>query len=194
MKFIGLLSKQDAAVLEKYGKWAGKTLEFGMGGSTMIFAQSGTQLWSFESDSNWLNRTRTNLELLGANPAKYKLLPYSRTIPGCEGELFDLAFVDGDADGRFPFAVEAFKRLKMGGWILFHDTRWKPDLRNMLDMMMVYQNEIDEVKLNMDHSNISGCRRKPAEPYYKWEDAEGKEPWMYNLGEIPDNWPDLLPE
>lgn len=193
MKYIGLLSIQDAAVLEKYGRWAGKTLEFGMGGSTMIFAQCGTQLWSMETDQDWIERTRHNLDLLKVDPSKYRMLPYTRNLEGCTGELFDLVFVDGTAEGRFPFAYEAFKRLKMGGWMLFHDTRWKPDFRNMLDTIMVYQNEISDIKLNMDHSNISGLQRKPDEPYYKWEDVEGRAPWMYGTVSTPENWPDLMP-
>ena len=193
MKFIGLLSLQDAAVLEKYGKWAGKTIELGMGGSTMIFAQAGTKLWSLEPNPEWIDRTKANLDLLKIDPSRYKLLEYTRTLQGTEGELFDLAFVDGTEETRFPFAIEAFKRLKMGGWMLFHDTRQRTDFRNALDTLMVYQNEIDEVKVNMDHSNITGLKKKPPEPYYVWEEAEGKERWMYNLGDVPANWPDLLP-
>jgi hypothetical protein len=192
VKYLGLLSKFDAAVLEKYGKWAGKTLEFGMGGSTMIFAQCGTELYSLEPDPAWIIRTRSNLEDLGCNPTKYRLMEYSPSLPGCDGQLFDLTFVDGTAEDRFPFALAAFQRLKLGGWILFHDTRCKEDLRNMLDMMLVYQNEIGEVKMNMDHSNISGCCRKAPEPLYNWDEAEGRTRWMAGLEPPPPNWKEML--
>jgi hypothetical protein len=192
MKYLGLISKFDAAVLEKYGKWAGKTLEFGMGGSTMIFAQCGTQLYSLETDPYWIDRTRSNLVDLGADFSKIRLMGYNPGLPGCDGQLFDLVFVDGTAEDRFPFALAAFQRLKLGGWILFHDTRCKEDLRNMLDMMLVYQNEIGEVKMNMDHSNISGCTRKAPEPQYDWSKAEGRTRWMDGLEPPPEGWVNLL--
>lgn len=192
MKYLGALSKFDAAVLEKYGKWAGKTLEFGMGGSTMILAQCGTQLYSLETDPYWIERTRSNLIDLGVDFSKIRLLEYDLGLLDCGSQLFDLVFVDGLDEERFAFSLAAFQRLKLGGWIMFHDTRRKEDLRNMLDMMLVYHNEIGEVKMNMDHSNISGCTRKAPEPYYDWREAEGKTKWQDGLEPPPEGWVNLL--
>lgn len=192
MKYLGLLSKFDAMVLEAYGRWASSTLEFGMGGSTMIFAQTGTKLYSMEPDPFWIETTQKRLDELKIPKSGYKLMPYDLSAVNNGNIYFDLIFVDGTADQRFPFALAAFPKLKLGGWMLFHDTRWKPDLRNMLDVMLAYQNEISNCKLNMDHSNISGFQRKVAEPFYEWSKAEGRTRWMDGLEEPPENWPDLL--
>jgi len=195
MKFIGDLSKYDASVLEKYGKWAQTILEFGMGGSTQILAQSlrdGHHLWSMDTDPVWISRTKTNLDTLKVQEDKYTLLDYNLSLEGTHGYMFDLIFDDGVDNERFPFGLCAFKRLKLGGWFLMHDTRRRGDMRNFLDLVMAYKDEISEVKINMNNSNISGFMRKVAEPYVDWNKAEKKEPWMYGEAEPPSNWPSLL--
>ena len=195
MKFIGDLSKYDASVLEKYGKWATTILEFGMGGSTQILAQSllpGHHLWSMDTDSTWIARTQKNLDTLQVPHDKYTLLEYDLGLDGTNGYMFDLIFDDGVDDERFPFGICTFKKLKLGGWFLMHDTRRRGDMRNFLDLVMAYKDEIGEVKLNMNGSNISGFTRKDVESYYDWNKVEGREPWQYGEAEPPANWPSLL--
>ena len=76
--------------------------------------------------------------------------------------------------------------------MLFHDTRMAADLRNMLDVMLAYQNEIGDVWMNRDQSNISGFRRKTHEPAYDWAKTEGQSRWDQGLEPPPANWPSLL--
>lgn len=195
MKFIGDLSKYDASVLEKYGKWATTILEFGMGGSTQILAQSlqpGHKLWSMDTDPVWINRTKTNLDVLKVPETRYKLMDYDLTFEGCDGYLFDLVFDDGVDSERFPFGMCAFKRLKLGGWFMMHDTRRRGDLRNFLDLILAFKDEVGEVKINMSGSNISAFQRKAPDGYVDWNKAEKRDPWMYGEAEPPSDWPSLL--
>jgi hypothetical protein len=195
VKYVGDLSKYDATVLEKYGKWSGQTLEFGMGASTQILAQCSVnrcKVWSMETDPNWIARTKRNLDILGVPPSCYMLMDYDLALTQCDGALFDLIFVDGIDEERFPFALATFQRLKYGGWMLFHDTRRMPDLRTFLDVLLAFKDEVGDVKINMDHSNISGIQRKIAEPYYDWRVEESRTDWMIGAEEPPENWPEML--
>jgi hypothetical protein len=199
VKFVGDLSKADAKVLVKYGKWAQHILEFGMGGSTQIFAQSMPvdpicKLWSMDTDPQWIARTKLNLDLLGIPEGRYRLMDYDLSLEGCDGNMFDLIFDDGIDMERFNFGLCVFKRLKIGGWFLMHDTRRRGDLRNFLDLVLAYKDEIGQVAINMGGSNISGFQRKVPEPYVNWDKEEGKEPWQYGGEAPPDNWPELVKE
>ena len=199
VKFVGDLSKYDAAVLEKYGKWAGHILEFGMGGSTQILAQGisggpNDRLWSMDTDPQWIARTKLNLDLLGVPEGRYKLMDYDLSLEGCDGNMFDLIFDDGVDDERFNFGICTFKRLKLGGWFLMHDTRRRGDLRNFLDLVLAYKDEIGDVRINMDHSNISGFQRKSPEPHYDWNKDEHREPWQTGAEAPEDHWPSIVKE
>jgi SAM-dependent methyltransferase/precorrin-6B methylase 2 len=195
MKYVGDLSSQDASVLETFGRKSRSILEFGMGASTQVLGQSlapGARLVSLETDPAWMARTRRNLDILGVPPEACELLPYQGWEESCAGRSFDFIFVDGVGHERDRFARAAFPLLEVGGWILFHDTRRAPDLRNLVELIMAHHTEVGETRINFDHSNLSGFQRKVPEPYQDWNVAEGRNEWMTGWAEPPDNWPDLL--
>ena len=78
MKYIGQLSKADADLLGYYAKEYPRILEFGAGGSTMIFAQTTSKkVLTMEPNPIWVARTLSNLSALGADSSKYEIVPYS---------------------------------------------------------------------------------------------------------------------
>jgi hypothetical protein len=104
-----------------------------------------------------------------------------------------LIFVDGIDSERGVFAKAAFPRLAIGGAMLFHDTRRPQDLKNVLELAMEYGNEISDVMLNVNGSNISVVVKKAFEPYENWNVVEGRSDWMTGAVPPPANWPELLP-
>ena len=181
VKFVGDLSLQDASVLEHYAANATSILEFGVGGSTQIFAQvaKGTG-FSFDTDRGWIERT--NLELQKLN-LKWKMIHESEWD---RKGVFDLIFNDGRDDWRRDLGLLGFSLLKEGGHLIYHDTRRVGDVLNVTKLIETYFNEIDEIHMNMWHSNMTVIRKKAAEPYVNWHAIEGKPEWMYGNGDKPD--------
>lgn len=197
MKFVGDLSRPDAKVLEAFGRRSRSILEFGCGGSTQILSQClapGARLVSLETDPAWIDRTNRNLDILGVPRGTCELLPYAGWVEALAGRTFDFIFVDGVDEERDAFARTAYPCLDVGGWILYHDTRRRRDLRNLVELIMEHHTEVGEVRINFEHSNLSGFRRKPPEPYENWNETEGRNDWMLGLCEPPPNWPELLPD
>ena len=189
MKYGGDNSKADAALLVKEAAKDSSLLEFGSGASTQVLAQA-TQghVLSLDTDQGWLDRTRRNLELLRVPAERYQLRLYATDVEG----PFDLILVDGIDSERAAFSRWAWKLLKVGGLILFHDTRRKADLLMVLDLLLEHRDEVGDVLLNAEGSNLSGFRRKMPEPYVNWNVAEGRAPWQTGAAIPPDNWPDLI--
>ena len=197
MKYIGDLSSQDAALLERYARSATSVLEFGVGGSTQIIAQALSPQASFTSldtDPKWIEITQSHLSRLGVN-TRCQMLPYeawiaTRTQPPLAS--FDLIFNDGLNTLRRDFAVQSFPLLTVGGVLLFHDTRRSRDVRYVLDVVATFFEEVEHVHLNERFqgasSNITAIRKKPREPYVDWNLAEGRPPWAYGLGEVPEDF------
>lgn len=195
MKFVGDLSSQDAKVLEAFGRASLSILEFGCGGSTQILAQSlqpGARLVSVETDPAWIDRTRRNLQVLELPEDVCRFLPYEDWRQACEDRQFDFVFVDGVDGERAPFARAAFPLLQVGGWILFHDTRRRRDLRNLVELIMEYHTQVGDVRINFDRSNLSGFRRQPPQPYENWNVTEHRSAWMEGIQPPPEDWPRLL--
>jgi len=189
MKYIGDISKEDAHVLGILGK-GGQVLEFGMGGSTQVLAQVAEHLISVETDPDWVVRTRGNLDALGIDPKRYDLIPYFKWPEFVRPlrKKFDLIFVDGVDEMRFPFAIMSFPMLKVGGFMCFHDTRRTPDMANFLNTVLNFKDEIDHSNLNWRSSNISCALKKMPEPYVDWNKVEKREPWMTGAVPPPADW------
>lgn len=194
MKYIGDLSSQDAALLERYAKNANAVLEFGVGGSTQIIAQAISRQASFTSldiDPKWIEVTQSHLSRLGVE-ARCQLLPYESWIANPSPSSFDLIFNDGLNTRRRDFALLSFPLLAVGGVMLFHDTRRSQDVRYVLDLVEAFFEEIEHVHLNerfqRASSNITAVRKKAKEPYVDWNLAEGRPPWAYGLGEVPEDF------
>lgn len=194
MKYIGDLSHQDARILEFFASRYNRILEFGCGGSTQIMAQAlkeGGHITSIDTAPEWIKRTERNLEILKVDPSRYTLVPYEYWRDHCIG-TYDLIFVDGVDSKRMVFGRTAWHLLEVGGTIIYHDTRRIGDLRTAVELMMEHFNEVGDVFINLDGSNLSGFQRKAPEPYRDWNVDEGREPWMSGGVEPPDNWPELL--
>lgn len=195
-KFVGLLSIADAELLEAYAAKSHAILEFGMGGSTHIFAQclrDGDRLVSVETRPEWIVLTQKRLHKLGATKGVALLQDAAWQAKPTPGP-FDLVFIDGAAPRRLPFALDAWRRLSIGGWLLFHDTRNRRDrdIDNALRFIRTTLDEVDEVRLNEKSggrtSNLTAIRRKKAEPWVNWPKTEGKPAWAYGDGEPPESF------
>ena len=194
MKFVGDLSRQDAALLERYARGARSVLEFGAGGSTQIIAQvlpEGASFLSLDTDPRWIATTRENLRRLGVGD-RCQLRRYEDWSPDADAAQFDLVFDDGIGHLRRAFAIRSFPFLAIGGALLFHDTRRLQDVRNVLGLVEAFFEEIEHVHLNerVDgaSSNITAVRKKAREPYVNWNVAEGRPPWAYGLGVVPEGF------
>ena len=194
MKYVGDLSRQDAALLERYARGARAVLEFGAGGSTQIIAQAlpaGASFLSLDTDPRWIATTQENLRRLGVADC-CQLRRYEDWTP--DATRLDLIFNDGVGHLRRDFALRSFPLLAIGGALLFHDTRRLQDIRNVLALVDVFFEEIEHVHLNESaegaSSNITVVRKKSREPYVDWNVAEKRPPWAYGLGVVPEDfWP-----
>ena len=191
-KFIGDLSRHDAELLERYASSAHSVLEYGVGGSTQIIAQSltdGASFLSLDTDSGWITTTGENLRRLGVED-RCRMIRYENWSP--DATRFDLIFDDGADHFRRDFALRSFPLLEIGGVILFHDTRRLLDFQNVLALIEVFFEEIEHVHLNERvtgvSSNITAVRKKAKEPYANWNIVENKPPWAYGQGVVPEDF------
>lgn len=188
-KFIGLLSVQDAEVLERYARGAKTILEFGAGGSTHIFAQTigkDAKVISFESEAGWIARTRSYLSKLGVPSSAYALRALDEwSAAQKQIRDVDLIFVDGKWPLRQNFAMSAWPLLKAGGHMLFHDTRRQKDIDIIAAMVSKNFLEIANISANEKHagksSNTTAIRKKVREPEVNWYRLEGKPKWAYGI-------------
>lgn len=180
IKFIGDLSVEDAKVLVELGKKAKVILEFGVGGSTQIFAQCKPKtLVSVETDPSWISLTQKRLSQLSdiTHPAfvNYGQHPNNQ---------YDLIFVDGVDHLRKQFAIDTWSQLTVNGVMVFHDTRRFQDFANAAWIAQLYFNEISRVDVNVNNSNLTVIYKKEHQPYVNWNYTEGKPFWAY--GGVPN--------
>lgn len=180
IQFIGDLSLEDANLLVKYGKASKSILEFGVGGSTQILAQCfPDELLCVETDRNWMQATINKLALI-EHKTEPSFQDYDAPITG----VYDFIFVDGVDHLRLPFAKNTWDRLKVGGVMVFHDTRREQDFANVMQLARGYFNEIECIEVNQKasngkSSNMTVIKKKQYEPYVNWNQAEGKPQWAY---------------
>lgn len=193
LKFIGDLSEQDAKIIEKYARNVNSVLEFGVGGSTQIIAQSilqKTRFLSLDTDPVWIETTKRNLQRLGVQ-SRCSMLRYEQWDP-TPGEQFDLIFNDGAPDLRFEFALRCFSHLRIGGFLLFHDTRGLHHVKNVTRVIEAFYESIGRVTLNeaVDGvaSNITVVEKKLKESYVNWNEVEGRPPWAFGHGAVPEEF------
>ncbi len=179
-KFIGDLSLQDADVLVKHAEKSKSVLEFGAGGSTQLLAQCGCiDITSVETDAKWIEATKQRLTQI-ATESTINFIPYTEQF----NQEFDLIFVDGVDNLRRQFAIGTWKYLKIGGIMLFHDTRRFQDFQNVAWVSQLYHNEISCIMVNESASdgatsNITAIHKKLHEPYVNWNYSEDKPLWSY---------------
>jgi precorrin-6B methylase 2 len=177
IRFIGDLSNADAQVLWGFTSTNSRILEFGVGGSTQIFAQKKPKrLVSLDNSQEWIDRTRQNLDTLGvADQAEIYL--YDK-IPL---DTYDFVFVDGDWPNRFRFMEEAWPMIRAGGMMVVHDTRRWFDVENVSKFLTAKFEEINFVTVNYMDSNCSLICKRGRLVYENWN--EGKPSWLFGNGE-----------
>ncbi len=173
-------------------------LEFGVGGSTQIIAQSipGSAVFvSLDTDPAWIAVTRERLGKLGVADRCRFVAHDGAWLPEVTAAAasFDLIFDDGVDHLRRPFALETWPLLEPGGFMLFHDTRRFGDLQNVAWVMQSYFTEVEDVYVNQRvggvASNVSAIKKKAAEPYVNWNQSEDKPAWMYGgFGPVPEEF------
>ena len=185
-KFIGDLSLQDADVLCCYGRKAKRILEFGVGGSTQLFAQCKPQLlYCVETDPEWIGLTRKRLDLI-SNKTNPVFFTYSNIPQITNDQKYDLIFVDGVDDKRLDFAIKTWNALDVDGVMIFHDTKRPQDFKNAAWIAQLYFNEISRMYINATasngkSSNLTVLVKKAHEPYVNWNYAENKSLSSYSV-------------
>lgn len=179
MEFVGDLSIEDSKVLEKYAESADSILEFGVGGSTQIFAQCRPELLvCVETDPTWANVVLAKVARDFPKATTPLMLHYTNQFY----QKFDLIFVDGVDHKRLDFAINAWDSLKGGGVMLFHDTRRPQDLNNVFELAKRYGDEVSRIIVNCAESNTTVVTKREAKLLYEnWNHAEGLPMSAYSL-------------
>lgn len=179
---MGDLSVQDAKVLRRLAKEK-SVLEFGVGGSTQIFAQVSKSTLSLDTDSSWIDKTAHNMSLLPSHNPVGMILYDQYDFSGS----YDVIFVDGIPEKRLEFAKRAWGCLAHGGVMLFHDTRRFEYFREAAWIIQLYFSEIESIQVNDQDSNITVIKKRDRPLLYEnWNETEGKPAWAYGIGERPE--------
>lgn len=177
--FVGDLSIADAHVLLQYAKRSSHILEFGVGGSTQIFAQQNPKmLVCVETDPTWASIVTDKITHDFPKASKPIIIGYTNRFH----QRFDIIFVDGVDDKRLDFARGTWHALNNGGVMLFHDTRRQNDLRNALTIAHEFGSEVQGVLINYLDSNITVLYKSHRQLQYEnWQEVEGLPAAAYNL-------------
>lgn len=175
--YIGDVSRRDAHLLRSFAERSDRILEFGCGASTQIFAAYARGIIeSVETDPEWIEKTKRNLDALGLAGVVFHL--YSDFRPAAH----DLIFVDGVDELRQAFALLAWPSLMVGGLMCFHDTRRTAphgdsptsDVQNVCAVIERHSTEIDCVVLNQYDSNITVITKREPLMCEDWNFVEGR--------------------
>lgn len=186
--YIGDISRNDAYELAMQASHD-SILEFGCGASTQVLAAfSKNKITSIDTEASWIEKTKANLKLLNIETGVefHDYTSFMNTLKS-SGELqkYDFIFNDG-ADGlRRQFAIDIWPYLKIGGVLAFHDTRRGHDMRNVVELVANYHNEIVSILPNVGSSNITLIRKKVLEPYDNWQITENKQRWELGYEQPP---------
>ena len=186
LRYIGDISREDAALLARIAAGARRILEFGAGASTQVLAQvaqAGAEIVTVETKPAWVERTRENFRRLGIS-REVRFVPYRGFWRAVEGP-FDLVFDDGVDRLRAHFAERAWPMLAVGGCMLFHDTRRPRDARVALRQVERVFLEVASVQLNPEGTNLTVVRKQAPQKYVDWNVAEGRERWEYGHADPP---------
>jgi predicted O-methyltransferase YrrM len=192
--YVGDLSKADARLLVDIAKSHQRILEFGVGGSTMLFAQAmaaNGELACVDTDPSWIDRTMKKIADLGVSRPKF----FCGSAPEPHWiEKPSFVFIDGADQYRRSFALAAWPMLVPGGSIGFHDTRRLGDVENVQALIRANFEEVGIVVFNAGESNITVVHKRTQSAYYEnWHDVEGKKRWASGYEETPSNWLELNP-
>lgn len=166
LEWVGSLSLEDADILAEKSSRVSKVLEYGSGGSTLIFSQcisrSGVVV-CLETSEKWERLVKERLSLIEhkTSPVKFILSRDVKDINllNSNHHVFDLIFVDGESgfknnrNLRSEFSLLSWKLLKAGGEMLFHDTRRKEYFNEMISLFVNKKLEIEKIDVNIIATN-----------------------------------------
>jgi predicted O-methyltransferase YrrM len=189
--YIADLSKADARVLVSTARRCQRILEYGTGGSTLLFAQAMVaadgRFVSVDTDPTWIHVTQKKLVDLGDRIVVHP--EFQQLNEPLDFDDIELVFVDGHDDHRRGFAINAWPRLTLGGVMMFHDTRRLRDIQNVNAIVERYFEEVSGLAVNTQGSNMTLVYKRVVPAIYEnWNDVEGKPPWMCGLAEPPADW------
>jgi predicted O-methyltransferase YrrM len=190
MRYIGDLSRNDAALLHDLARRARAILEFGAGASTQIIARAcdaHAMITTLETDAEWIEKTRTNLRRLNITK-QVEFVPYKEWVGNPGSRIYDLILDDGIDKLRLEFALKAWPLLRVGGLLLLHDTRRRKDFENVLRFVSKAYLEVASVQFNTSSSNLTLITKKTAEPWEDWNLVEGRERWEYAHEDPPPDF------
>jgi predicted O-methyltransferase YrrM len=189
IKWVGALSLEDADVLANMSKDKTKILEFGPGGSTMIFSQCINRegsVVSVETRPAWIPEIQSRLDLIEEKSSVDLVLYDDFFQSNIEQETYDLIFVDGERTLREAFASKTWKLLKSDGQMVFHDTKRTPYINHCLFTITKRYLEVDAVYFNVKasngvNSNMSVIKKiRKVEPVNDLQSLEQKrEKWTF---------------
>lgn len=192
LKWVGDLSLQDADLLAMYGKKSESVLEFGIGGSTMIFGQTCKNVLSIETEPDWIELMQTRLNSIDCQHVQ--LMPYSEYLPYLKnsGITFDTIFVDCHTSRRAATIKHSWRFLKEGGSLLIHDTRKSlkyKDIQHPYATIFPFLFEthfVDIRKIDIcaeasdgERSNTTVITKGRIPDYVNWQTTENKPQWAY---------------
>ena len=167
LKWVGGLSLEDADILAMYGRKCPSVLEYGSGGSTLIFAQTSKNVISIEGDQRWIDAVQRRLDMIGEATCPVEFVHYEgRKLVADSNEKVDLVFIDGVFGKRLQVALECWPLVKPGGYLMFHDTNRLTDSQLLHDFCINNYTSIDYVQYNLVASNgecsqISAVKKRP---------------------------------
>jgi len=188
LRYIGDISREDAALLARAAASARRILEFGAGASTQVLAQSApgdAEIVTVETKPLWIDRTRENFRRLGIS-REVRFVPYRGFWRAVTGP-FDVIFDDGADRLRADFAERAWPMLAVDGSLFFHDTRRPRDARVALRQVERVFLEVASVLLNPEGSNLTVVRKQAPQKYVDWNVVEGRARWEYGHADPPED-------
>lgn len=154
LEWIGGLSLEDADVLAEYGRKCPDVLEYGAGGSTLIFAQTSKNVLSIEGDQRWIDGVQRRLDMVQNETCPVEFVHYNDRKLICDAnEKVDLVFIDGVFSKRLQVALECWSLVKPGGYLMFHDTNRLTDSQLVHDFCINNFTSIESVHYNVVASN-----------------------------------------
>jgi predicted O-methyltransferase YrrM len=196
---VANLDTIDFQALVKLARPSFNILEFGTGGSTLLFAQFApprAHVWTVDTDPKWQDRTADNLDKLGTGLRDrvdfLKHESWKKDLHERVGPLpwFDLIFVDGKMEDRAKFAEDAWPLLMPTGVMAYHDCRWQNVVHMAAQLMVNEYLEIEKIELGMQNSNVLAIHKKPL-MHAPCPPPPPLEKWMTGVEFLPPppSWP-----
>lgn len=109
---------------------------------------------SVDTSLEWIERTRSNLALLGIT-ATVDFRAFGSIL---NDRQYDLVFVDGVDELRLPFAIFSWSALVPGGHLMFHDTH--RDFLYVTNLASMSMSDVESLAINCNQSNISVVKKR----------------------------------